>query len=131
MQETHRMPERNDETGQYTASYPLERFTDALRELDGGATTQEVREAVGCAYRTAHARLSELEADGRVSSRSVGRAKLWRVAKGADGRAERSDADGDHDATDDDGAQEGETGEVMQPVTTRPPPEPYDADTGP
>jgi len=78
-----RMPydQRSEDTGQFTATFPPEEFIEALSELDGGATTQEVRERVGCAYRTAHARLSELEGDGRVTSRSVGRAKLWRLTE--------------------------------------------------
>ena len=80
MEATGQMPERNEETGRYTASYPSERFLDALQELGGEATTQEARERVGCAYRTAHARLTDLEKEGRVTSRAVGRAKLWRLA---------------------------------------------------
>ena len=84
------MPERDNETGQYTASYPSERFVDALDDLGGEGTTQDVRERVGCAYRTAHARLSELEADDRISSLSVGRAKLWRLVD--DGTGQKSGA---------------------------------------
>jgi hypothetical protein len=73
---------RNDDTGRFDASYSEEDFIDALRAAGGGLTTQEVREAVGCAYRTAHARLTALETAGRVASRDVGRAKLWTAADG-------------------------------------------------
>lgn len=74
--------ERNDETGQFDPTYSAEDFIAALRAAEGGLTTQEVRERVGCAYRTAHAHLSDLEEDGRIESRSVGRAKLWSLATG-------------------------------------------------
>jgi hypothetical protein len=73
---------RNDDTGRFDAEYSEEDFIDALRAAGGGLTTQEVREAVGCAYRTAHARLTALENAGRVASRDVGRAKLWSAADG-------------------------------------------------
>lgn len=76
--------ERNDESGQFTPTYTAEDFIDALRDLDGGATTQEIREYVGCAYRTAHAHLTDLEAEGRVTSRDVGRAKLWSLSEESD-----------------------------------------------
>ena len=91
------MPQRNNETGRYTASYPPKRFIDALDDLDGEGTTQDVRERVGCAYRTAHARLSELEANDQITSLSVGRAKLWRLLD--DGtKQERGTKDGEASA---------------------------------
>ena len=76
---TTRMPydKQDPETGKFEATYAPEDFIEVLREAGSGLTTQEVRERVGCAYRTAHARLTDLEADGRVQSRDVGRAKLW------------------------------------------------------
>jgi predicted transcriptional regulator len=73
--------DRDEETGKYTESFPLERFLSVLNSLSDGATTQEVADEIGCAYRTAHAKLSELEEVGQVKSRKVGNAKLWTVDK--------------------------------------------------
>jgi len=83
--------ERNDDTGRFDAEYSEEDFIDALRAAGGGLTTQEVREAVGCAYRTAHARLTALENAGRVASRDVGRAKLWSAADGGESDTENAE----------------------------------------
>ena len=68
---------KRNESGQYTGEYPPERFLDALRALGGNATTREVEDEVGCAYRTAHAKLDELAAADRVTVRKVGNANLW------------------------------------------------------
>lgn len=73
--------QRDDESGKYTETYPLEKFLSVLDSLDTGATTQEVADEVGCAYRTAHAKLSELEDRGKIGSREVGNAKLWDVSE--------------------------------------------------
>jgi CTP-dependent riboflavin kinase len=72
--------ERNAETGQFVSTYPREAFVDALREIGGEATTQEVRDRVGCAYQTAYARLKELNDEGRLRKRKVGSVNLWSVA---------------------------------------------------
>lgn len=69
--------DRDEKTGKYTKTYPLGEFTSALRELGGAASTQEVADEVGCAYRTAHAKLSELEEQAKITSKKVGNAKLW------------------------------------------------------
>jgi hypothetical protein len=73
--------ERDTESGEYTESYPLVDFIDALESLGGTAGTREVSDEVGCAYRTAHAKLVELEDEGRVSSRRVGNARLWMLGE--------------------------------------------------
>lgn len=78
------MAERDEESGQYKETYPLDEFIDALRDLDGAAGTQEVADAVGCKYRTAHAKLTELREEGRVEAREVGAAFLWMLADGGD-----------------------------------------------
>lgn len=75
--------ERDEKTGKYTESYPLDQFVSVLNSLSG-ATTQEVADEIGCAYRTAHAKLSDLEDSGEVKSRKVGNAKLWTVNKETD-----------------------------------------------
>ncbi len=70
---------RDDKTGEYTETYPLEEFISALESLGGAGGTQEVADKIGCAYRTAHAKLSELEEENEVTSRKVGNAKLWKL----------------------------------------------------
>lgn len=71
--------ERDEESGKYTETYPLGSFTEALQSLSSAASTQEVADEVGCAYRTAFAKLSELEDKGEVTSRKVGNARLWQL----------------------------------------------------
>jgi hypothetical protein len=77
------MPIRNEESGQYTQSYPLDQFIHALDGFDGEVGTKEVQEVVGCEYRTAIAKLHELEDAGKISSRRVGNAYLWSVEENA------------------------------------------------
>jgi predicted ArsR family transcriptional regulator len=69
--------DRDEETGKYTETYPRESFISALDSLEGAASTQEIADEVGCAYRTAHAKLSTLEQENKISSRKVGNSKLW------------------------------------------------------
>jgi len=73
------MADRDTDSGQYTETYPLSEFVDALEELGGAAGTQEVADAVGCKYRTANAKLHELEDDSEITSRKVGNAYLWEL----------------------------------------------------
>jgi predicted ArsR family transcriptional regulator len=76
------MPKKRDEdSGKYTENYPHKKFISALEILGGEASTQEIADQVGCAYRTAHAKLSELEDEEQISSRKVGNAKLWRLIR--------------------------------------------------
>lgn len=70
--------ERNNETGKFTPEFTDGQFIDAIREK-GDATTTEVADAVGCKYRTAHQRLTDLEEGGIVTFREVGNARLWTV----------------------------------------------------
>jgi predicted transcriptional regulator len=69
--------ERDEDSGRFTPTFSTEDFLDALRGLGGAGGTQEVADEVGCAYRTAHAKLSELEDEGVITSRKVGNANLW------------------------------------------------------
>lgn len=69
--------ERDADSGKFTPEFPDSAFLDVLLERDQGATTREVADAVGCKYRTAHARLGDLEDEGRVSSRKIGASLLW------------------------------------------------------
>jgi len=76
--------DERDDAGKFSTKYKPQDFVDALRRLDGSGSTKEVADEVGCARRTAHYRLSNLEDDGRVNSREVGRSILWQVVN--DGR---------------------------------------------
>lgn len=76
--------DRDEESGKYTERYTTEDFLSALESLGGSAGTQEVAEEVGCAYRTAHAKLTNMEEDGQLNSRKVGNAKLWELSTSED-----------------------------------------------
>ena len=73
------MAYRDSETGVYDERYPLDAFVQALDRLGGDVGTKDVEEAVGCEYRTAIAKLHELENRGLVTSRRVGNAYLWNL----------------------------------------------------
>jgi hypothetical protein len=73
--------DRDKETGKYTETYPIDEYLSALESLGGSGGTQEVADEVGCAYRTAYAKLTQLEKDGDISSRKVGNARLWKLKK--------------------------------------------------
>lgn len=76
------MPKNRDEkTGEYTEAYPLNEFISALESLGGSGGTQEVANEIGCAYRTAHAKLTKLEERNQIKSRKVGNAKLWQLGE--------------------------------------------------
>lgn len=75
------MRDRDKQTGEYNETYPLEMFIQALKDLDGEVGTKDVEHAVGCEYRTALAKLQELEDKDLVTSRRVGNAYLWSLAE--------------------------------------------------
>lgn len=75
------MPERDDETGRYTANNTTEDFIHAIEELGGAAGTQEIADEVGCEYTTAYSKLRKMEDDGSIDSRKVANARLWSVAE--------------------------------------------------
>jgi len=75
------MADRDDDSGRYTETYPLRDFVEALDTLGGAAGTQEVADEVGCEYRTANAKLHELEDRGEISARKVGNAYLWSLTE--------------------------------------------------
>ncbi|RBI58620.1 ArsR family transcriptional regulator [halophilic archaeon] len=72
-----RNPNRNDETGQYSAGYTPDDALNALRELGGTAGTADVGEQMGCARRTAYNKLKELYESDRIDSQEVGSSRLW------------------------------------------------------
>jgi len=71
--------ERDEKTGEFTETYPDEDVLEALKELSGSASTQEVADEVGCAYRTAYQKLSELENEKLITSQKIANARLWQI----------------------------------------------------
>lgn len=72
--------ERNEDSGQFTPKFSDEEFIDAVRALDT-ATTSAVADEVGCKYRTAHSRLSDLRDEGRITSQQVGSSLVWMLSE--------------------------------------------------
>jgi DNA-binding Lrp family transcriptional regulator len=83
--------ERDESSGQFTPEFSDRDFLDALED-NGGGTTSEIADAVGCKYRTAYARLGDLVDDGRVSSREIGNSLLWEAT--VDDTADTTDEKG-------------------------------------
>ncbi|WP_129116701.1 helix-turn-helix domain-containing protein [Halegenticoccus tardaugens] len=69
--------ERNDESGQYTASYTDDDFLTAIQDLGGAAGTREIAETVGCHRDTARRRLHILVEQGQLRQKRVGDSVLW------------------------------------------------------
>ena len=78
-QNTRGMPgaERDNDSGQYTETYPTDEFLGAIDDVDGVAGTQDVADAVGCSYETAYKKLRSLEDAGAVESEKVANARVW------------------------------------------------------
>jgi hypothetical protein len=57
----------------------------------GEVSTKRVEQAVGCQYRTAIAKLHELENKGLATSRRVGNAYLWTLADTSNVQARDAD----------------------------------------
>ncbi len=73
------MPNRDDETGEYTGRYPNSEFLDAIQKENGLVGTGEIAKIVGCAHDTAYKRLQKLEEEGVVGSQKVGNTLVWFV----------------------------------------------------
>jgi len=71
--------ERDDNTGKYTTQYHPDDFLDALAQEDF-LSTSDVAEAVGCTQNLAYRRLKELEDEGDVKSKKIGRTLAWQKA---------------------------------------------------
>jgi GTP-sensing pleiotropic transcriptional regulator CodY len=69
--------DRDDESGQYTETYPPEDFITAIEAENGMAGTQDIADTVGCSYETAYKKLREMEDAGTIESKRVGNARLW------------------------------------------------------
>lgn len=74
------MPDRDQDTGRYTAEYSTAEFLEAIDSLGGAGGTQEIANEVGCIYDTAYKKLRQLEDSGKIESRKVANARLWSVA---------------------------------------------------
>lgn len=96
------MAHRDSESGEYSETYPLEEFVQAIDRLGGDVGTKDVEHAVGCQYRTAIAKLHELEDRSIVTSRRVGNAYLWSLADTPD----RATHSVDQGSTSDDSTQD-------------------------
>lgn len=68
--------ERDEETGKFTTAYQREEFLRALEQADF-LSTSEVAERVGCTQNLAYRRLKELEEEGVVKSKEIGRHLAW------------------------------------------------------
>lgn len=84
MDDSHRSDEKRDDGGKFSTRYTPEDFLGALNLLGGSGSTKEIADEVGCSRRTANYRLSDLEDEGRVDSRKVGRSILWQVSEYAE-----------------------------------------------
>lgn len=69
--------DRDDESGQYTETYPTEEFLDAIADAGDMAGTQDVADYVGSSYETAYKKLRKLEGSGVVESKKVANARVW------------------------------------------------------
>lgn len=72
--------ERDETTGEFREKYRRETFLEAIEKRGGAAGTQEVADEVGCPYNTAYSKLRALESEGRITSRKVANARLWKVS---------------------------------------------------
>jgi predicted ArsR family transcriptional regulator len=69
--------DRDEESGEYTTTYPDSDFLETIDQFDGMAGTNEIADEVGCSYMTAYERLQSLESEGAVDSRKTGNSILW------------------------------------------------------
>lgn len=75
------MPRRRDEeSGRYTDDFSDDAFLAVIQKEEIAGTT-EIAESVGCTRRQALNRLKEMESEGLIESKDVGRALVWRVTE--------------------------------------------------
>lgn len=74
------MPDRDQDTGRYTAEYSQAEFLRAIKGIGGAGGTQEIADEVGCIYDTAYKKLRQLEDSGKVESKKVANARLWSIS---------------------------------------------------
>ena len=101
---------RDTQTGEYNETYPLQKFIDALEELDEEVGTKAVEHAVGCEYRTALAKLKELEDRYVVTTSRVGNAYLWSLAESTENKPPQLEEESSNEESttdEDDGPMDG------------------------
>jgi hypothetical protein len=69
--------EHSSNAGHFDVEYTDDDFIEAIRELDGEATSSEVAGEIGCVRDSAYRRLSRLADEGMVKNRQAGRTILW------------------------------------------------------
>ena len=77
--DTQSMPgaERDDDSGQYTETYPREDFLDAVGDPSDMTGTQDVADAVGCSYESAYKKLRALADEEVIESKKVANTRVW------------------------------------------------------
>lgn len=69
--------EKDEDTGRFTEEYSAAEILEFIGSQRGVVTTPEVRDFLGCEISTAHRRLNQLVADGKLSKRKTPSAILW------------------------------------------------------
>lgn len=70
--------DKQGDDGRFQPTYDPDEFVAAVEALDL-PTTSDVADHVECPHRTALHHLNQLEDAGRLASRQVGPAKVWRL----------------------------------------------------
>ena len=69
--------DRDEDSGEYTETYPDSDFIEVIEEMDGMASTSDISDNVGCTHRTAYTRLKKIEDKGLIESRKLGNTLVW------------------------------------------------------
>lgn len=69
--------DRDEESGEYSVTYPDSEFLQAIQELGGLAGTSDIAKQIGCTRRTAYQRLLSLESEEQVESQKIGNSLVW------------------------------------------------------
>ena len=72
--------ERDGASGRFRTTYADRDFIEAIRSVDGAATTTKIIDHLGCSQRLALDRLHGLADDGTVSVEKIGNTYVWSVA---------------------------------------------------
>lgn len=80
MQRSMPYDDRDKDTGKFNPTFTESDFIEAIKSIDI-ASTHDVKDEVGCAYRTSYERLKSLEEDGRIESQDIGHTLVWSVAE--------------------------------------------------
>lgn len=72
--------DKQGDDGKFVASYDPEEFVAAVEGLEMPGTS-DVADEVDAPHRTALHHLNQLEEEGRLTSKMVGRSKIWSLNK--------------------------------------------------